>query len=448
MILALVLTAGIQLPQTPVPVPALPVQTGQQTQGLASIRGFLSKQEVIRVFISPAPGNGHQAASATVIKRLRELGYKGSIEAVYQDSVKRKLPYLLPGFREDGPDSQALDGGITALSFSRFTASPPQRLEVGISGADEDFLPRHLPELGVHHLLQLQPMNWSFGQAIITQEEQTRVASLDHLSRLGYVYDIPKRADPRAFLARQLPGSAKLQGLNAVFDTAGRHELMPVYGVGLQNGTAKLGSLLRAVSLARPSRGVVVPVFSDIEAGSLKRMPGVEVLPVTDPSVEKRLQDLRPGEILVLLTGTVPQDVFEFIYSQATLPAVVAGLNARNLMRLLGLPYFRTVFNDERKGLVGFFGEEALKTPQDPAMLLVAAANKEVASASESLENAARFIAESMRASSPVRRLFDTLGRMGRTLADDKLAQGLLALIGVARESQAAHRELVPERGG
>jgi hypothetical protein len=65
-----------------------------------ALKNFLNQQSVIRIPITDSGGFGHQSAAATLITRLRQLGYEGQIEVVYELSynLKNKFPYLFPPF--------------------------------------------------------------------------------------------------------------------------------------------------------------------------------------------------------------------------------------------------------------------------------------------------------------------------------------------------------------
>ncbi|MET5012753.1 hypothetical protein AAHH80_36940, partial [Burkholderia pseudomallei] len=44
--------------------------------------------------------NGHQTANLRLVQRLRELGYQGRVQVIYDDGVAAKFRVLVPGFNE------------------------------------------------------------------------------------------------------------------------------------------------------------------------------------------------------------------------------------------------------------------------------------------------------------------------------------------------------------
>ena len=73
------------------------------TPKIASIEEFLNKQETIRIVTDAADGFGNQAASANIVVRLRQMGYKGKYEFIYPDRAIDKIAILfdLPGTLPD-----------------------------------------------------------------------------------------------------------------------------------------------------------------------------------------------------------------------------------------------------------------------------------------------------------------------------------------------------------
>lgn len=62
----------------------------------AGVERYLARQAKVRVYISQAPGMGHQIASLNVMKRLRQLGFTGRFEVIFADDNLNKLLILVP----------------------------------------------------------------------------------------------------------------------------------------------------------------------------------------------------------------------------------------------------------------------------------------------------------------------------------------------------------------
>lgn len=307
------------------------------------LKAKLAPLELVRVEAPSGPGNGHQAAAATTMRRLRELGFEGRFEVVYSGaSTREKLDMMLPGFRPVLPDGQQGFGG-EKISVRPASSREPAPLIVSASG---------LPELGMRGAaIAVEPYAWA--------PPSYFDANGWHVEDSLFGYLLPYRASTRLGDS-SWEGSdrlrAKRAGLEVLDARLGEVELLPVYG--MSNMPRPLVELLHAVSRARDLapgvlRGAVaVPFFSHIEEpifrGFLRKLSAagvagdVVVAAITDADAVSRALDQR-GKTVLIRTGGVSQSAFESFYARQTLPGTVAGANAQNLMRVLGLPYLNTV---------------------------------------------------------------------------------------------------------
>ncbi len=444
-----------------------------EARARAKILQLLRGHEVIRLFVNSAPGYGHQAASVTVLKRLRQLGYEGRIELVYQQDTKAKLGNLLPGFNPRGKNVQTLAAlGVTAISAKAFLKHGGSRnVKLGITGAEDGY--HYDVPTGVEQYLRLQPKSWARGSL---WTKKTGFVDLDpEFRELGYVYDIPSPADPAAFVEQELSGTKRLArkaaGLSAVLAGQEGYELLPAYGLG-ENGVHKLRNLIGAVHEAQMSspksfRGsVVIPLISNLNTQELMELgrddsasavrvgwagaaltwlrhalglpfevrlasgARARVVSVHTPDLARELQKLQPDDILIVRVGALPQSLFEYVFSQASMPATVAGCNASNLMHRLGKPYFNTVW-DKAPGVAALPAQErqlisnAHDIFRSPGF-----------SNSDSARQAAKFIIQAMNRSSSLSRFYAGLRPAPASLAADKLARGLLLLQELLEEEQ------------
>ncbi|MFA6093931.1 MAG: hypothetical protein WCU88_11600 [Elusimicrobiota bacterium] len=353
------------------------------------VRAFLAGQKHIRVIVTWAPGNGHQSASVRLIRRLRELGFEGLIEVVYDDEtlkgeVRGKLASLLPGFDPALSVQEIETGRLSAVALSVFDPKKSPKVQIAITGATDGYL--SLQGYGAEYLLRLQPFEWPFSSIIYNDlsfsgDIKVNLDEKGFFSK-GFRFNMEEKRDIPAFLESQMSLSpalkAKVAGLSALLDSkaAQTRELLPVYGLitGGQSsagnaGVLKLHSTVSALKTAvseHPgffSGGIVIPVFGDMTSeekelektllGSRLASGEVKTSDVEDPALPGEIERLAAGKLLIVFAGGVPQEVFEQVFSHATLPALVAGKNAINLMLSLGKPYFNTKyeFPEKFKGL-------------------------------------------------------------------------------------------------
>lgn len=60
----------------------------------SSVEEFVTNQKIIRITTDQQPGLGNQAASASVMDRLRQFGFHGTFEFIYPDNVTDKITLL------------------------------------------------------------------------------------------------------------------------------------------------------------------------------------------------------------------------------------------------------------------------------------------------------------------------------------------------------------------
>jgi len=338
---------------------------------LATVAEFLKSFPVIRIGVEDAPGNGHQGVAALVMRRVRELGFSGRFEVVYPAEVKSKLDVTFPGFDPNGAEVQDIPAlGATLIEQEHFAENAAYGLRIfGIRPAADSA--QEPSDLKVHALLNIQPYRWDSVvepslQLAGRRGREPKTMPFFAQKSMPLVYDLPRPSDLGGFLEDEMGNSSRFQdkipGLRVLLAAVGqRLDLLPVYG--MSGAVNKLVALLRGIHHAQyddpdatePGPAVVLPLFSNFAGHEgrlrelLRKDPDLrgrvlETARIQDRDLEQRLQDLKPGQILPVAVGAVAPRVFDYIFAQATLPATVAGVNAQNLMRLIGRPYLSTEF--------------------------------------------------------------------------------------------------------
>jgi hypothetical protein len=366
----MVATAGVS--QTAAGEPRAP----SPGEGVGLVRSFLRAQRTIRVFLEPAPGLGHHAAAIALMERLRELGFAGTVELIYDFAVEDALPYLLPGFRSDGSGIHEFpEIGLTAMRRSYFAEQVRDWVPLGLMAAsdsqrDDDY--RRWSK--VDALLILQPKDWP-GTHALHLADGTSVA-LPELTPLRYVFPRVRVGRIADFLEREL-GHAdalrkKIPGLRALLERRADTLLLPVYGVGTyreEETPADLARLVRVsaalVAMQRSEQGardkaIVVPLFlplqpSDLAAleTQLRPLREVDLVDGAEEGAERIIAGARPGRVLVVYLGPVSRHVYQHIVARASLPALVAGVNAVNLLEDLGKIYLNMKYPLRARQLQG-----------------------------------------------------------------------------------------------
>jgi hypothetical protein len=346
------------------------VQNSVDAEG--RVRDFLNQMPVIRVAVSYGGGSGHESAGATIVTRLRQIGYNGNIEVVYENRTKEKLIYLFPPFRselglvQNFPELKLKFYPLTQFMHSSYVADI-EPVDLVISGAKDGVLSAstYMAKMA----LQLQPLKWARGSTLaaklnIEDPDAGRFASdsegLGELRGVGYAFDLPHPGNIESFIHNNMDHDAglakKTSGLISILKYQEFNDLLPVYGhqiaawdrsqlIRLQRG---LSLTLRSFPNATKGK-MVVPIFNsvpysaaDIEMHMKNGQYTADefyVASIDDPNLNEKCRDLKKGAILFVLVGSVSKPIFEYIYNRATLPPIVEGMNSINLMQIIGKPY-------------------------------------------------------------------------------------------------------------
>ncbi len=429
----------------------------------ARFLSFVETLPTIRIGITNGGQMGNQAAGLLIYRRLRELGYLGKIEIIYDDSVDEKLHQMMPDiFNLRTGEYSSEFHKIRTVCFSKFQASPEKygpvtlailgardNLRGGFGNPTGDFTP---DALRAQIFLQLQPAHWDGGYRRIIDGNQA--ISLERFFDLGiprtlhqpFIMDID-------YIYAQAPGGANslelsenMARLAHLFKTA---DIAPVYGHGVELGRPLLqylvgirGAFLRNSHIFQG--GVVVPVFNDMRFSmeTIRRL--IEAYPdlvgkihmtsISDSSLRHRGEHLKPGEILLVEVGPVPQKIFEMVYIHSTVPPLVKGRNSIDLMRSIGRPYLTTASHEPYP-----FPLSSYIWPAPGARLLAESAQRILWSPPNSsgyisqddllkTQNIlGRFIERAMDSDSRLNSLFSHFQRTGEDLRKDLLVRGLLA---------------------
>jgi hypothetical protein len=303
--------------------------------------------------------------ASVTLQRMRELGFEGRFEVVYDNYAKEKMDIVLPGFDTGGPDEQEIpEAGARAIGFDRFRReSRSGNLPFAVIPAADS--PPSPSRLGVSHALVVEPFLWS--RPFLSGPGDQVIPSLrSSLTDIPAHYRLPDPGDPARFIQEQCSKSSRFRnkapGLAALAAKMAGRDLLPVYDNPEKNAIKKLEALLGGLLRAQAKNpeafrrgGIIVPVFWPMEDFQMRNLrlrmesdPAwggrVRVRGISDPDLSGSLDSLSRGGVLVVPAGNIPRRVFEWFYTRASLPATGAGVNAQNLLGLVGKPFFYTLF--------------------------------------------------------------------------------------------------------
>ncbi|WP_413289655.1 hypothetical protein [Bdellovibrio sp. HCB337] len=409
----------------------------------ADPKSFLQEQKKIRIYVDSAPGFGHQSAGISVMRRLRELGFQGEFEVVYQASVAAKIKKIYPGF----PDG--IENEVKYLSTEEYQNARKQgkieKLKLAMSGADDGFGSEFARVSMAETYLRLQPLGW--GSAALYEKNARVLFTLQDLPLTNlqspeadqFVETLKNQTD--------LPEDKKQFALKFA-DIAQNHLSFPVYGVGIQAfAPQKVYFYAKAVKSAAQrmssDKAVIIPVVSPFNADEMDtvkkvfgKVEGFEAAATTErkhqnqmhlltPQEFSALEKLKPGNLYFVFVGSVPQNVFNFFYESANLPVWVAGKNAMSFAATKGKVYLNTVDDYHLPGREKLSAEANKKLER----ALVAFNNGYQEYANQGYLTAlSQFIQESSTPGTELQKFYSGIGE--KLSANDKVLEGLRNVIG------------------
>jgi hypothetical protein len=360
-----------------------------------SVDDFLQKQTLVRVCLSRGPGMGDQANAANVMNHLRQMGYQGKFEVVYENEVVSavttvfNLPKTIPPVYDDANHhirfiefntyekllaADQID--VTNFSFGMGKSANTCDFENIHAKTYAHFVP-YFDSRGLNHdATQID--------ADDLDEEITQIDS----GKKYLISPIPTYEQAKDFLHQTPVGKEvmmKKPALQTLLDgiDTNQFNIMFVYGYTLQlygNGElANAGNILetlaglRYAQLHGPAelkKPIIVAVFYDYKKDAetiLKfihsndwgdaEMPGsaearaavqalklgdvLTIADIADPDTIRTIQTLPPNSILLLSMGAMPKTVFDGMYNHVgpnILPQVREGAGTFNTLVATGRP--------------------------------------------------------------------------------------------------------------
>ena len=228
-------------------------------------------------------------------------------------------------------------------------------------GADDEFTSPQA--LNVDALLVMQPPGWEEKPSLRIQHSSSYVViplPEGHLKPLR-----TSEVSPATLL--------RVPGLKTVIDHLELHEVLTAYGLGLRKGEEKLNQIVNASKIFQhknpelsTKRGTVVLMISNLNESEWARFhelsPSTKVLALNHEHLETELIDLKFGEVLVIKVGSQPQDIWDALMLQSTLPPTVSGNSGVNFLSARGIPFVHTtgpVHSDFQGLLAPLFSQTA-----------------------------------------------------------------------------------------
>lgn len=404
---------------------------------------YLQLQKKIRIYVDAAPGFGHQSAGLSVMQRLRELGFQGEFQVIYNEVIQNKIGKIYPAF-PNGLSNQISYQSLAEYKKSSLNSTVPQ-IDLAVSGADDGFGSEFSKITHANTYLRLQPLGW--GTSMIYKDTAQTLPALQNLP-LANSQSLEKSDLVRIIDQDPNLGPAKKDSLLKLASLSSQHFTFPVYGVGVQTFAAQrmyfyAKAAKSAAQKINSQKAVIAPVISPFNSQEMDsllkifgKLPGFEATAAAEkkhqsqmhllsPEDFSALPKLIPGHIYFVFVGSVPQNIFNFLYEQASFPVWVAGKNAMSFSLSRGKAYLNTVDDYHLPGFDGLplDDQKIIKKAQ----LAFSTGYLEFSNQSQ-INNLSRFIQESVTVGSPIQNFYSQLGATMST--NDKVLEGLRHIVG------------------
>jgi len=325
---------------------------------------FLNRYPELSIPFTLAPGRGHYATTALLMKQIRDAGYRGKFHLYIQEGCRDRVAAFLPGYQSTGSAKQELpfwNADTQSLETPKGEPSSVSRLQMlpkfsslGVVGGED--LSLSPAEIGVDALLVVQPSHWQADSELRVSKPNSKTdyfyyefKSISE-ARIQVEYRAPTNpvewihTEFKAF--PELRGKAK--GLQTLLRNRGDRDLMSVYGLGFSNRYWVLATTVSALRIT--GRAAIVPILNDWTKKDWERFDSVmkvfrepyQRVSIFDPHLRGKIRSFKSGEILLVDVGAIPQSVFHFLIDESTLPPLVEGNSAVDFLSMRGKPYFST----------------------------------------------------------------------------------------------------------
>ncbi len=337
---------------------------------------FIKGLKLIRISIQEAPGMGDQAIAFDVAKRLRELGFTGNLEFIYEERAQNKISSLL--------GTPIVSNQITEFPNEKYRFIPTEYFNdhrTKFEKADLAISPSFISEgLGrtnytVENAAKINPIYLNSNTLIILQPTgfyDSQIANGNQLITVPNSKNLPIKSkdviDSPHILVAEDPRS---NFLNSLLDSRNKIDFGVGYGLGLYDGPIKVYRYLLGMKLtenkrrdlSKPLVFALISKFNNEEKEKLFSLIAsnpilkdkVGVVDSGSPNASSIIdRNHLDGKISLSFLGNVPKEIFESLMKQSPFPPTVAGANSISLMQNLGRPYLVSTFynyTDDRRSI-------------------------------------------------------------------------------------------------
>ncbi len=329
------------------------------------VRSFLSSQNEVRIWISNSYRYGHYSHTLSVMDELRRIGFSGLFRVIYANHMKTyehefmqvwkdhldKLKTLFPKF-DSSKEIQVIEPGLVLESIIHFQKNHHPNIDLSISGGiDGNYV-------NLHSLLQsefslvLNPHGWEFPSHFATNRTLFfRKKLLNKIHLMHTPINTVKTKHLDQFVSNQY-GEQKpfIKPLTYLLESSDIQNLgfMPWYG---SDRDFDIPLFLKYLSDTQTQlhrqfhKGIVIPVLDHSLNMTMDSFgeARVETIKLTDRLLQQKIQQLKPGNILLVHVGEVPKNIFEEFYKRANLPPVISGKNSKSICDQIGIPYISAI---------------------------------------------------------------------------------------------------------
>jgi len=341
------------------------------------IKDYLKNSKVVRVYFANSPSMGHQSNTYQMMLQIREMGFNGKFEIIFNDdkngylstsdidlNTSQKMKYFFPEFIPNSPGIQSLDEGKLVFIPKSIFDKDYNKWEVAdlaFTGG-QDFDKMNATKIKAKAYLDLYPSKFGgLHPETISYFENNQSIDIRAYNGLDTPAYIPKNLSEVENLLKMKDEVSK--SVIAILKQGGI--TMPIYGLkGYHNlspfgyADQRLVNIVKNVQEAlsdstNKETKLATSLFVlnqlseedkiNIKNGLKKLDPSIIVVDLTIGEPVINATDIRfKNKIIVYLTGGVPPDLFNYMITSSQLPPVGGGANFKQIMKQAKRPYLHT----------------------------------------------------------------------------------------------------------
>jgi hypothetical protein len=296
---------------------------------------LFSKLERIRVIMINYGGVGNISATYTAAKKIRELGYKGIIECVFNSA---KYLSLLSTIHPEFVDPKAHQLEVVLHPQDTTQLNLPY-CPLTLIGADDSGPNTYanLIQYNTGCFIQLNPYNWRPNRSVLSLVTQTQWhLPEENVCIFAQPVENSFSGDWASLFKLQDKGQLLIQSIYGL----NNYQFKPDgFSTNFISPLLVLSRMIKALRALENDKNIVILLHNSIQEHYLTSLDDVVICDDLQKAINIHEQTLHQKKIILVSVGRVEQSLFRKIQDSCLLPPMGEGANAMTQLELSGKPF-------------------------------------------------------------------------------------------------------------